>query len=154
MLSHKADALVITCMDYRIHDPLGQQFIQYLRNMGLEAWDLRTEQGGVKDLLPDAPAACQRSLIEAIRISTQLHDVDTVLLFNHAGCGAYRPFATAELEQEQHTVDLRQARRIILKTFPTLTVRLFFVGMGETDERGVLLRFREVGVTAASQPVH
>lgn len=75
-MSHKADALIITCMDFRLQRP---ELREFLEGLGLKTWDLRTQQGGAKDLLPAVQSDRKQSLLDAVRISMELHG------FGHVG---------------------------------------------------------------------
>lgn len=152
-MSHKADALIVTCMDYRLHTPA---FAEFLRGLGIASWDLRTQQGGVRDLLPtvesdhqlqdqgEARFGAKRSLLDAVRIAMELHGVTEVFLMNHGDCGAYggaHAFDSPGAERAQHQKDLAVGSEELRHHFPGLRVRRFFV---DIDSRDARLSFLEV----------
>lgn len=141
--SHTADALVLTCMDYRLHT---SQLADFLRSQGVERWDLRTQQGCSKDLCLGADAGQRQSMIDAVRIAVELHGVQRVFLMNHTDCGAYggaKAFPSKDAEHEHHAQDLRRARQEILTKFLHLDVQAILISI-EDETNAPRLVFQKV----------
>lgn len=142
------DALVITCMDARLHWADRPFLSEYLRgkHVGLKTWDLVAVPGGVSDLVaPDADAR-QDTLLRAVQVAHDRHGVSTVWLINHSDCGAYggkRAFADATEEFRKHAADLRAARSTIRERFPNTDARLLYATVEDRPE-GPFVTFDEV----------
>jgi carbonic anhydrase len=131
--SHTTDVLVIMCMDFRLHRHDPPQLADFLHSLGLHTWDLRTQQGGVKDLLPTVVGAQKDSLLAAVRISRDLHGVQTILLMNHTDCGAYggaKAFTNAAEEREAHVHDLCVATEEMARIFPEMRTQAVLADIG------------------------
>ncbi len=129
-----------------IHRPDPPQLAAFLSRLGYGSWDLRTQQGVAKDLVPTVTGGQKQSLLDAINISRELHGVREVLLMNHEDCGAYggaKAFPSWEDERAAHTRDLRAARQELLTRFPEMSIRLFMISLGN-NASGTALVFDEI----------
>ncbi len=123
-------------MDSRLHDPGHNDLDAFLRSQGLKNWDLRTQQGAAKDLLPSVSGQHKQSLLDAIGISVKLHGVKTVFLMNHEDCGAYggsKAFGNARTEAEKQAADLRAATETIRTAYPSVAVWPYYVRIDESS---------------------
>lgn len=110
-MAHTCDALVVSCIDFR--------FQKFIRNwldtdMKDKTFDYVGYAGCVKDL---------DTVMKQLAISVRLHDIKEVVLMNHEECGAYG----AESTPERHAADLKHAREVIVKEYPHLKVRTFYL---------------------------
>ncbi len=76
-MSHKADALVIHCIDLRFQDSI-QKFLESKNLAG--KFDRIAWPGTSKDL---------DTVLEAAAVSFRLHEPSKVFLIEHQDCGAY-----------------------------------------------------------------
>ncbi|NJK35826.1 MAG: carbonic anhydrase [Oscillatoriales cyanobacterium SM2_2_1] len=129
--STSAAAIVVSCIDFRfiepIHDFLGQQNL-----LGRCDW---VALAGASLALADFPrSADSEALWDQLTFSVQLHQIQRVLLFDHADCGAYTalyPQLSAESVRERavHQSYLQRAREQITKHYPQLQVEPYFVSL-------------------------
>lgn len=108
---HKCDALVVTCIDFRI-----QSFINdWIRDhVGEGKFDRVALAGGVFNW---------EVIAGQIDTSKRLHDIDKVILMNHEDCGAYGEEGTAE----RHTGDLKNAKEAVMAKHPGIKVETYIV---------------------------
>ena len=99
--THKCDALVLMCMDWRLH--IGETVKNQIRQiLECKTYDLLVLPGGAKCLLGEETRNLVLSYIE---LSKKIHGVKKVLLINHTDCGAYGEAGT----KERLIDDLREA---------------------------------------------
>lgn len=110
MEDHGCEAVVITCIDFRLQDYINGWIGQ---NLGSRNHDRVALAGGVKDW---------EIVLNQIKISKMLHDIKKVVLINHEDCGAYGEEGTLE----KHTQDLQNASDQIKKNFD-LAVDSYFL---------------------------
>ena len=128
-MSHKCEAAVITCEDFRLHQRKdGRNYIaDFVKSLGVDA-DLITRGGSIQDLVrPETEGFCE-CLFRDSRVSAVLHSIKTIYLVNHEDCGAYGAlnFASKDEEFAKHAQDLRDAKKKINERFPEVEVKLFF----------------------------
>jgi carbonic anhydrase len=118
-MAHTCKAVVVTCIDFRF-----QKFIdtKISENLGERNHDRVAWAGGVKDW---------DNVMNQIDISKRLHDISEVVLMNHEECGAYGEAGTPE----KHSEDLKAAREEVLKKYPEMDVKLFYVHLDGTFEQ-------------------
>lgn len=125
------DALVVTCMDARLHRADRPYLAEYLRGkrIGLHSWDLVALPGGSRGLVASDTPHVKGAMLHAVKAAHDLHQVSRVFLVNHSDCGAYggaHAFPDATAEYRQHAADLRTAREELRAFLPNLDIRLFF----------------------------
>lgn len=110
-MSHLADAIVITCIDFRfqqyIDDWLKQNFKKYL-------FDRVALAGGVFDFY---------SILKQVEISRRLHQIKKVILINHEDCGVYDKEGTFK----RHKADLIEAEKKLEALFSDLDVETYYL---------------------------
>ncbi len=118
-MSHKCEAIVVHCMDFRL-----QSFInQWLEaNLGKASYDRAVMAGGVFDVY---------DVIRQVDISARLHGISKVILINHEDCGMYGPGGT----EAHHEEDLREAEEKIRRIFPHLEVDTYYLNLDGTFEQ-------------------
>jgi len=102
---HSCQALVVSCMDFRLRKYLRKWTTKIIRG----GFDRVAIAGGVKNL---------SFILDQVRLSHKLHHIDEVYLVNHEDCGAYGE----EGNFNKHKKDLLFAKRIIKKKFPQLKI--------------------------------
>jgi len=120
---HKAEAVVVTCMDFRFCDQLRSAIKEAFN---ISAYDTIRLAGGAKNLSsPDADYR-REVVLSDIATACKLHDVKLVMLLNHEQCGAYaqagHQFVDAQAESDFHAGELGKARTVVSESFPTTAV--------------------------------
>lgn len=126
--SHEAQALVLTCIDFRFHE----QIVKLLNEQGINSFDLKCDAGAVKYLVSDEKPAVREWILQNIEIAKRLHRIRQIVLINHADCGAYggnAAFSTAEDQAKFHRDQLKQAKILIQKSFPDLQILTYFAAV-------------------------
>ncbi len=133
-MQHRCQSLVITCMDFRLH----QAVREFLLSRNLEnKYDLVALAGATKDLV-DHDTAGTTILMKEIEISHTLHGVNHIMLIHHTDCGAYGghdAFDDIDAEQDKQLGDMRVARSLIQEQYPGLEVELVLARLSGTDEK-------------------
>lgn len=114
--SHACDALVITCIDFRIQRTINKWLKAYVKDY---VYDRVALAGGVYDLY---------AILKQLDISHRLHNIHKVILVNHEDCGAYGK----EGSFERHKRDLEIAAEVIEKLYSLIDVETYFVGLDGT----------------------
>lgn len=118
-MDHHAQAIVITCIDFRFQEAINNWIDQ---NLLTKTYDRVAVAGGVKNL---------DIIMEQIDIAVRLHLIKKAVLINHEDCGAYG----TEDNAEKHTKDLKNAEDQIKKSYPNLTVEPYFLHLDGTFEK-------------------
>ena len=122
-MSHKAQALIQTCIDFRFRKPLND-FIE--NELNLHSVDIKTDGGGIKKIVEEGPI--REWLFANYQIAFDLHGVDRLILINHQDCGAYggsKAFNGEEDEIEKQSVHLRHAVSLIGAKFPNKQIEAY-----------------------------
>lgn len=140
-MSHKCDALVINCMDFRLQKSL-------VNNLPAAAnilsFDLVSQAGAVKPLLvPET----RQVILDQVELSKQLHQIKKVILVNHTDCGAYggsNAFSSFEEEIRVLTEDLKRAADLVKEHQPSLEVVNYLAVLYSKDEKNWQIEFKIV----------
>lgn len=108
---HTCQAVVISCMDFRLRKFL-RSWTQ--KNLDEAGFDRVALAGGVKNL---------PFVLDQVELSYKLHHICEVYLINHEDCGAYGEEGTFS----KHKKDLKFAKRIIHQKFPKLKIVPFYL---------------------------
>jgi carbonic anhydrase len=123
-LSHTCDAFLLTCMDFRLH----LEVEKILRRKYHLTFDLFTPAGAVKNLIHPENKKDRDFILQQIEKSFNLHKIKKIILINHTDCGAYggtKAFANEDEEYKYQINELQQAKKLLEKKFPLLTIILF-----------------------------
>lgn len=147
-MTGKVDALVVTCMDARLHRADRPFLADYLRgkHVGIQTWDLVALPGAAKGFVSDNAQALKSALLYSVKTAHDLHHVSRVFLVNHSDCGAYggaQAFPDVTEEYRRHVSDLRTARETLREFLPNLDVRLFYATVEDRPD-GPFVTFDEV----------
>lgn len=115
-MNHKAEALIVTCIDFRLQEAINQWISQ---NFSPKTFDRVALAGGVKNL---------DIIMGQIEIAKRLHGIKKVVLINHEDCGAYGDEGT----EEKHRDDLHVAKEKIQSKFPDLAVDTYYLHLNGT----------------------
>jgi carbonic anhydrase len=122
--ARECEALVITCMDFRFHAAT----TAFVRDeLNVPTFDLCTIPGAAKGIAEE-----NRYVLNVPALAKVLHKVGSIILVNHARCGAY-DISDPKQELEVQSRDLRNAKIILQNTFPDTPVRLFFAQIGDNE---------------------
>ena len=119
MANHQCQALVVTCIDFRFQEYINQWIAE---NLPPKSYDRIAFAGCVKNF---------DTIMEQVRISKRLHDIQKVYLINHEDCGAYGQEGT----HEKHVEDLKAAAQKLKSEFPDLEVQTFYLHLDGTFEK-------------------
>lgn len=127
-MSHGCRALVISCIDYRLHHALHTWADKLY---GPTGYDLVHLAGGGGALLQEDTKA---AVLKQVEISNRLHGISEVVLVNHLDCGAYGGSAAFQndeaAERARHAADLGQASDLITAQFPDLKIMKMLETLG------------------------
>lgn len=117
MDSHKAERIVITCIDFRLQEHINNWIA---RNFQPKTFDRVALAGGVRNL---------NAILEQIDIAVRLHHIKKVVLINHQDCGAYgqENFPDSKFEHNKHALDLKNAKEKINERFTELGIDTYFL---------------------------
>lgn len=118
MGNHSAEAIVITCIDYR--------FQEYIHNWLDKNFEAKTYDRG-------AFAGAAKSLeiiLSQIEVAYKLHHIKKVILINHEDCGAYGNKG----HLDHHVRDLHHAAKTIKEHFPKLEIETYYLHLNGTFE--------------------
>jgi len=136
---HICEALLIRCMDFRLHSELGKWIGDAGINIG--GYDLLSLAGAGKNIA-DGNKEIISYLLLQIGVSVNLHKAKTVILFHHSDCGAYAQsykFSSPKEEKEKQFEDMRTAEKVISEEYPQINVILLW---GELqDSKGKKIKF-------------
>lgn len=111
MGTHNAEAIIITCIDFRFQEYIDNWISQ---NFAPKTFDRVAIAGEAKNL---------ETILGQIEIAHRLHHIKKVVLINHEDCGAYGEEGTPE----KHAEDLQNAKAKILSQFPDLEVDTYYL---------------------------
>jgi carbonic anhydrase len=119
MSSGKPEALIATCIDYRLQSFINSWISENLKS---GTFDRVALGGGVKNL---------NVILEQVKIGHDLHQIQKVILANHEDCGAYGSEGTPE----KHAADLKAAKEKINSLYPNLQVDLYYLHLDGEFEK-------------------
>lgn len=117
--------LIVCCMDYRYIDA-ALRFVK--QQLGVNAYDVKTDAGGTKALLNGDPSV-RAWILSNVKLAYHRHGVRTVVLVHHEDCAAYggsSAFKDGAEETACHAQQLAMAASLLRSAFPRLTVRMFY----------------------------
>ncbi len=118
MSDHTCDAIVVTCIDFRIQPYIESWLVKVV---GSKNYDRVSLAGGIFDVY---------TILKQVEISNRLHHIKKVVYMNHEDCGAYGALGT----DERHRADLLEAQKKTEMLFPHLAVETYYVRLSGTIE--------------------
>lgn len=135
--THHAKALVLSCIDFRFINAEQNFLTETLA--GQYDW---TALAGASLALTGFPHRAEAiTFWDQLELSSQLHQIEKVIILDHQDCGAYASFVDADLSQDQtreyrlHQNYLRQAYQSIHQRYPQLGIELYFVTLNSEFKR-------------------
>ncbi|MGY0711604.1 carbonic anhydrase [Azospirillum argentinense] len=133
----EVDALLLSCMDYRLIDDIGR----YMDGRGLtNRYDHVILAGASLGALTDRKKAWGEAFWDHVAVARQLHGIKRVMVMDHRDCGAYRVFlgtdlaADREKETAAHAEQLRALGAAIKARHPGLEVELLLMALDGSVE--------------------
>lgn len=111
MSTHIAEAIVITCIDYRFQEYI-HNFLE--KNFQPKTYDRGAFAGAAKSL---------NTILSQIEVASRLHHIKKAVIINHEDCGAYG----TQGHKDHHVKDLNHVKKEIQVKFPNLEVALYYL---------------------------
>ncbi|MCP5196224.1 MAG: twin-arginine translocation signal domain-containing protein [Gammaproteobacteria bacterium] len=134
-MAHGTEALLLSCMDYRLIDDL----VKYMDGRGLtDQYDHVILAGASLGALTSDFKDWNKTFWEHLKISIDLHHINRVIVIDHRDCGAYKVILKADfakdpmLEQNIHGKYLRDLEKAIRKRYPKLDVETLLMNLDGT----------------------
>jgi hypothetical protein len=131
-----ADALLLTCMDYRLMDDVER----YMSGRGLrDKYDHVVLAGAALGAVTDKYPAWNQTFWDHLEIALKLHNVHRVIVIDHRDCGAYKVLLEVdhkdlEVERNAHAVQLKKLKVAIAEKHPKLAVESLLMALDGTVE--------------------
>jgi carbonic anhydrase len=133
-----AEAMVVTCIDYRFVDA-ATKFFDDLHMM--RKYDLVSLAGaslaGVSPAFPSSNAAFWDQLV----LAKKLHDVQKLIVLDHRDCGAYKAAfgekyaGEGDAEAAQHKSVMLEVKAKLAEKFPSLGFAGYLMALGGTADK-------------------
>lgn len=95
---HKADALVLNCMDYRLIGAVAD----YMKARGLEGrYDQVILAGGAIGVMCDQTAHWAETFWQHVELAMDLHGVRKIIVIDHRDCGACKAFVGKDCAEDR-----------------------------------------------------
>ncbi|MFA6495248.1 MAG: carbonic anhydrase [Candidatus Paceibacterota bacterium] len=124
---YQAEAVIVWCYDHRAW----QALLDFLKEQGIQDFDLVSIAGGVKSLASPAKESDRDFVLGQIATSARLHHTQKVILMNHADCGGYGGSeacgGAGEKEFAFHVLELEKAGAKVREVLPDLSVEKVIV---------------------------
>ncbi|MFM1887394.1 MAG: hypothetical protein RL026_2551 [Pseudomonadota bacterium] len=136
----KTDALLLTCMDYRLMDDIER----YMAGRGLrDRYDHVVLAGASLGAVTDRYPAWGQTFWQHLDIAIELHHIQQVIIIDHRDCGAYKVLlgeahaADMATERGTHAAQLQELRRQLQQRKPALQVETLLMALdGSVDAVG------------------
>jgi len=136
-LSGHADALLLSCMDYRLVD----ETERYMTNRGLhDKYDHVILAGASLGAVTDKYPSWNQTFWDHLDVSIKLHRIKKVIILDHRDCGAYKAILGEDFSKDPvreklvHTGKLTVLENIIKTKYPELDVELHLMDLsGSVD---------------------
>jgi hypothetical protein len=137
---HTASTLVINCVDFRWRDEVSR-FLNDTLNLQDQYDEIALPGASLAFVTKDKPHWTQ-TIDDVIDIVKKLHNIQHVIFIDHMGCGAYRALLgdsmkDDKVEKQAHINTFQQAREKMARSFSTLQVSTWLLGLdGNIEEYG------------------
>ena len=126
------DALLLSCMDYRLMDEVEQ----YMSGRGLRnKYDHVILAGASLGAITDKFPAWNQTFWEHLDVAIKLHNIHKVIVLDHRDCGAYKVIlgpehaANPQQETQAHASQLHKLKQLIGEKYPKLDVELLLMAL-------------------------
>jgi hypothetical protein len=135
--AHGTDALLLSCMDYRLVD----ETERYMSGRGLRnRYDHVVLAGASLGAITSKFPSWGQTFWDHLGVAIDLHHIRKVMVLDHRDCGAYKVIlgpahlASATSEREAHAKALNDLRTQILSRHPKLEVELLLMALDGSVE--------------------
>jgi hypothetical protein len=135
--AHGTDALLLSCMDYRLVD----ETERYMSGRGLRnRYDHVVLAGASLGAITSKFPSWGQTFWDHLGVAIDLHHIRKVMVLDHRDCGAYKVIlgnahlASLAAEREAHARALGELRTQILARHPKLEVELLLMALDGTVE--------------------
>lgn len=136
--AHTAEALLLSCMDYRLIDDIAR----YMDGRGMtNQYDHIVLAGAALGALTDYCKEWNKTFWEHLKIASDLHHIKKVILMDHRDCGAYKVILKADFSKDQqmetriHGKFLRDLMVAVHKRYPELEVERLLMNLDGTVQK-------------------
>ena len=133
--AHTAEALLLSCMDYRLIDDIAK----YMDSRGLtDQYDHVILAGAALGALTKSFKDWNKTFWDHLKVAIDLHQINSVILMDHRDCGAYKVILKADfakdplLEERVHGKHLRELAQAIRKRYPKLEIEMLLMNLDGT----------------------
>jgi len=134
----KTDALLLSCMDFRLVD----ETERYMSGRGLrKKYDHVILAGAALGALTEKYPSWNRTFWEHLEIALQLHQIHEVFVIDHRDCGAYKVILGEDFSKDPvketaiHATKLKDLRNQIHAKYPKLKVELLLMNLDGKVEK-------------------
>lgn len=131
------DALLLTCMDYRLMDDIER----YMNGRGMRnKYDHVILAGASLGAITDKYPAWNQTFWQHLDIAIQLHHIHAVMLMDHRDCGAYKVILGPEhasdpaVEKATHAAQLGKLQRLVGEKYPQLKTEALLMSLDGSVE--------------------
>jgi carbonic anhydrase len=128
----KTEALLLSCMDYRLIDEIDR----YMTSRGLrDKYDHIILAGASLGAITEKYPAWSKTFWGHLDVAIQLHHIHKVIVMDHRDCGAYKVILKEDYYQNPmketaiHSEKLNELRRQIKAKYPKLEVELLLMDL-------------------------
>ena len=133
-----AEALMLSCMDYRFVDPQAK----FMNGKGLDGeYDHVVLAGASLGVVSKKFGKWHDVFWEHLDVAIKLHKVHQVIVIDHRDCGAYKlalgeaAVGTPEKELAAHTATIHTFAKLVAKHHPDLPVEGYLMALDGTAEQ-------------------
>jgi carbonic anhydrase len=127
-----AEALLLSCMDYRLMDKIGR----YMASRRLRhKYDHIVLAGAALGAVSDKYPAWNKTFWDHVGLAVDLHHIHKVIVMDHRDCGAYKVILDEDFakdpvkERKIHSEKLKELAQLINKQHPKVEVELLLMGL-------------------------
>jgi carbonic anhydrase len=138
LASGHADALLLTCMDYRVEYATER----YMASRGLKnKYDHVVLAGAALGAVTDKYPEWNRTFWDELELAINLHQIHKAIILDHRDCGAYKQIFGEDFarkpdkEGEIHATQLKRLRELIDEKYKQLEVELLLMNLDGKVER-------------------
>lgn len=138
VLSGHTDALLLSCMDYRLVD----ETERYMTHRGLrDKYDHVILAGAALGATTDKYPAWNQTFWEHLDVAIKLHSIKKVIILDHRDCGAYKVILGEDFsldpvkEKLVHTEKLSALAGLIQSKYPNLEIDLQLMDLSGSVEK-------------------
>jgi hypothetical protein len=132
LASGQAEAMLLTCMDFRLMDDI----VRYMDRRKLtDKYDHVILAGASLGAQTDKYPAWGKTFWEHLEVAIQLHHIERVIVMDHRDCGAYKVILGQDFAKDPkaelavHTQQLKSIEAAIRAKYPKLGVDLLLMDL-------------------------